>query len=184
MARPRKTGGPSKRQIELMSQMMQMGAEKIQETIESSRVDYDDAKLKRELEAESVLFFIEMRGSGLKHFKDRLCKWCKTPFAHTYMGVGYCSDRCRKEAIEAVGGSYNPEGKSMHERWGGRIRKVIGPEAKEMLDQWVEINPNVRLIFDKTDEPDIEPEISTTDRAQERRNKLAEIKAKLRNQAD
>lgn len=179
MARQRRsTAGPTKRQRELMAEMMQMGTDKLQEKIESNRVDYDDAKLKRELEAESVLFFFEYRGTGISHFKDRKCKWCGDPFMHTHMGVGYCSDSCRKEAIEAVGGAYNPEGKTMAERWGGRIRKIIGPEAKEMLDQWLEINPKVRLATNAVAEP--EPEIkSEADLAQERRIKLEELRARF-----
>lgn len=174
---------PSKKTLEVMNRVMGLGREAILKQIEDSAPDYDDAKLKKELEAESVLFFIERRGSGVNHFKDQLCKWCKEPFMHTAMGVAYCSDSCRKLACDAVGIIYNPEGKTQFERWGYRIRKVIGVDATEMLAEWIDVNPNVRLKFEEEPEPEPVPE-QPTQRASDadyRAKRIAELKQRHSN---
>ena len=85
-----------------------------------------EAMLRRQIEAESVLAYVATKGAG---FKDKECKECKLPFSSTYHAVAYCSEICRARALEKVGIPWNPHGKTDLERWGGKVPKVLGPEA-------------------------------------------------------
>jgi len=84
------------------------------------------AALRRRLEAESVLYYVETRGA---HFEEKECKNCGETFAHTHAPVAYCSDICRAESLKKLGISWNIYGKTDSERWDGRIPKVIEPRA-------------------------------------------------------
>jgi hypothetical protein len=92
------------------------------------------ARRRRELEMESVLFYIDKKGHG---FHDSICKYCELPFSHTYLAVAYCSERCRSAKLMELGIEYNIDGKTDHERWNcwgkGWMPKVIGPEAYEAI---------------------------------------------------
>lgn len=84
------------------------------------------ARERAELEAESVLYYIAVRGKG---FSSRECEECQQPFASTYLAVSYCSNVCRFKSLAKFGIAWNVYGKTDLERWGGKIPKTIGPEA-------------------------------------------------------
>ena len=84
------------------------------------------ARERTELEAESVLFYVSVRGKG---FEDKICKECKLPFASTYQAIAYCSERCRYLATVRMGIPWNMFGKTDAERWNGRIPKTLRAEA-------------------------------------------------------
>lgn len=138
------SGGPTKAEKELLATLMKTGREQIEQRLAEAAPVYQEAEQRINLEAEAVLFFIENLGRT-NHFNAVVCHWCGDVFRTTYIGVGYCREVCRKAALEAVGLVWNPEGRTDAERWGNRIRKVIGSEANERLDQWLEVNPKVRL---------------------------------------
>lgn len=93
------------------------------------------AQYRRQLEAESVLFYVETRGAG---FTDRECKECGLPFSSTHLAVAYCGDVCRQRALDKLGIAWNPYGKSDTERWDGRIPKVIPPKALQAAKKAIE----------------------------------------------
>lgn len=92
------------------------------------------AALRRDLEMEAVLFYIE---KGRLGFKDSICKYCGLGFSHTYLSVAYCSERCRAARLNELGIPYNLDAKPEHERWNaygkGWLPKVIGPIAYEAI---------------------------------------------------
>jgi hypothetical protein len=93
-----------------------------------------EAVIRHEIEAESVLFYIETKGKG---FQQKACKRCERPFLHTYTGVDYCSDECRAWALAQVGIIWNYHRRRDSERWNalgkGYVPKVIGAEATAAL---------------------------------------------------
>lgn len=96
----------------------------------------EDAQLRYEIEAESVLFYIETKGAG---FKQKVCKNpnCQGLFLHTFSAVEYCSDKCRAWALAQVGIIWNFNRRSLSDRWNvkgkGYIPKIIGVEATAAL---------------------------------------------------
>jgi hypothetical protein len=78
------------------------------------------------LEAESTIYYVSVRGKG---FTDKICKQCDEPFTTTYRAVNYCSELCRYKSLAEIGIAWNVNGKTDLERWGGRIPKVLGPQA-------------------------------------------------------
>lgn len=92
------------------------------------------ARVRRELEMEAVLFYIDKKGLG---FQDSVCAYCNLPFSHTYLSVAYCSERCRAAKLKEIGIEYNLTGKNDHERWNaygkGWMPKIIGPAAYEAI---------------------------------------------------
>lgn len=110
---------------------------------EKAAVIKQDLKMaaeRAELEAESVLYYVEVRGKG---FHDKICKSCGQPFASTYLAVAFCSNACRAVEIAKSGVVWNLYGKTDLERWGGRIPKVIGPNAYIAALQAVESLPEM-----------------------------------------
>lgn len=107
------------------------------------------AKFRQDMELESVIFFIENKGLG---FQSAECKWCGSTFTHTYIGVGYCSERCRAAKLNELGIEYNINGKMDHERWNckgkGWMPKIIGTYALEAIKT---------LELDCTEEADTDP---------------------------
>ncbi|MFE1145185.1 hypothetical protein [Streptomyces rochei] len=118
-----------------------------------------EAQIRHEIEAESVIFYIESKGSG---FKDALCKYCGGLFLHTFIGVSYCSDNCRAQKLSEYGIIWNFHKRPMSQRWNakgkGYVPKIIGVEATAALVEagYVEIdeekyvpevpyNPNFKL---------------------------------------
>jgi hypothetical protein len=98
----------------------------------TQQTEYEALEDNRTLEAESVIFYIETKGSEAI-WKRRTCKLCGSKFLSTYTGVGYCSNNCRKDYLASKGLKWDPTGKTEAERWGGTIPKVIGPTATETL---------------------------------------------------
>lgn len=84
------------------------------------------ARERTELEAESVLYYISVRGKG---FTSRECVECGLPFSSTYLAVSYCSNLCRFKSLAKVGIAWNVYGRTDLDRWGGKIPKTLGPEA-------------------------------------------------------
>src|SRR5687768_15729746 len=76
----------------------------------------EEAAIRREIEAESVLFYIRTKGQG---FVSKNCSnpHCAQPFLHTYHAVDYCSDACRAWALAQVGIIWNFERKNDSARW-------------------------------------------------------------------
>jgi|SRR5690606_23037252 len=96
----------------------------------------EEAVIRKEIEAESVLFYIETKGAG---FQQKVCKNpnCSGLFLHTYSAVNYCSDECRAWALAEVGIIWNFNRRTLSQRWNakgkGYVPKVIGVEATAAL---------------------------------------------------
>lgn len=121
----------------------------------------EEAQIRHEIEAESVIFYIETKGVG---FQQKVCKNkdCEGLFLHTYSAVNYCSDNCRAQALSEYGIIWNFHKRPMSQRWNakgkGYVPKIIGVEATAALVEagYVEIdeekyvpevpyNPNFKL---------------------------------------
>lgn len=93
-----------------------------------------EAITRHEIEAESVLFYIESKGKG---FSAKNCKHCSRAFLHTYQAVNYCSDECRAWALAEFGLIWNYHRRRDADRWNakgkGYVPKVIGAEATVAL---------------------------------------------------
>lgn len=96
----------------------------------------EEAQIRREIEAESVIFYIETKGKG---FQQKLCANpdCGGLFLHTFSGVNYCSDKCRAEVLAEHGIIWNFHKRPMAERWNAKgkryVPKIIGVEATAAL---------------------------------------------------
>lgn len=94
----------------------------------------EGAILRRELEAESVLFYVETKGKG---FKEQLCAHCGGLFLHTYVGVKYCSEECRAFVLAELGIIWNFHRRRDSDRWNckgkGYVPKIIGVGATAAL---------------------------------------------------
>lgn len=96
----------------------------------------EEAQIRHEIEAESVLFYIETKGAG---FQQKVCKNpnCEGLFLHTYSAVDYCSDSCRAWALAEVGIIWNFHRRTLSERWNAKgkryVPKIIGAEATAAL---------------------------------------------------
>lgn len=105
----------------------------------------EEAQVRKEIEAESVLFYIETKGAG---FEQKVCKNpnCQGLFLHTFSAVEYCSDACRAWALAEVGIIWNFNNRPLSQRWNakgkGYVPKIIGVEATAALAQagYVEID--------------------------------------------
>lgn len=135
----------------------ELSADEVSSQYKDSAPLVQDAAERISLEAEAVLFFLQRAGRGV--FKDNICKWCKEPFMHTYSNVAFCTDNCRKLAMEHAGLDWNPHGRTDYERWGGKVRKVIGVEATERLQEWLVLNPGMAVEYDPPYESEIVPAI-------------------------
>lgn len=95
-----------------------------------------EAQIRKEIEAESVIFFIETKGAG---FQQKVCKnpTCQGLFLHTYSAVDYCSDECRAWRLAELGIIWNFHRRSLSERWNAKgknyVPKIIGVEATAAL---------------------------------------------------
>jgi hypothetical protein len=130
------------------------------ERLDRIRNELEMARQRVSLEAESVLYYVKVRGVG---FSDKTCEECKQPFATTYGAVDYCSDLCRYKSLAKIGIAWNIYGKTDSERWDGRIPKVIGPAAfkaaleaveRELDEEEAEeaANPSVDPMIDREEE--------------------------------
>ncbi|MFE1914994.1 hypothetical protein [Streptomyces anandii] len=98
----------------------------------------EEAQIRAEIEAESVIFYIETKG---KDFKQKVCKNpnCMGLFLHTFQAVDYCSDACRAWVLAQHGIIWNFHRKRLSQRWNvkgkGYVPKIIGVEATAALVQ-------------------------------------------------
>ncbi|MGS2592257.1 hypothetical protein [Streptomyces hebeiensis] len=120
-----------------------------------------DAVVRKQLEAESVLYYVETKG---KNFSARKCKGCGEDFLFTHFRVSYCSENCRAQALADLGIIWNPHRKSDGSRWNikgkGLIPKVISSSATAALVE----SGNIHTEFPETIEDDFEDEeISDSD---------------------
>lgn len=106
----------------------------------------EEAITRAEIEAESVLFYIETKGKG---FQQKICANpnCSQLFLHTYSAVNYCSDSCRAWALANQGLIWNFRRSSLSERWNvkhkGYIPKIIGAEATAALVEAGYVKPEL-----------------------------------------
>jgi hypothetical protein len=93
-----------------------------------------DAAIRHNLEAESVLFYVETRGKG---FSAKKCQRCDNHFLFSYHKVKYCSEECRAWALADLGIIWNFARQSDAARWNvkgkGLVPKIIGPSATAAL---------------------------------------------------
>lgn len=101
-------------------------AESEKDRLARIRNELEMARERTELEAESVLYYISVRGKG---FTAKECSYCEQPFASSYLAVSYCSNVCRFKSLAEHGIAWNVYGKTDLERWNGRIPKTLGPQA-------------------------------------------------------
>jgi hypothetical protein len=94
----------------------------------------EEAVIRHQIEAESVLFYIRTQGKG---FVSKNCAHCGLPFLHTYHAVDYCSEPCRAWALAKVGIIWNFHRRSDSDRWNvynkGYVPKIIGAGATAAL---------------------------------------------------
>jgi hypothetical protein len=106
----------------------------------------EDAQIRHEIEAESVIFFIETKGKG---FQQKVCANpnCGGLFLHTYSAVAYCSDTCRAWQLAQYGIIWNFHRRSLSQRWNakgkGFVPKVIGVEATAALVEQGYVTPEI-----------------------------------------
>lgn len=125
--RPRKAKAPSSESQEWLAKIFGITKDKVTQVYADERPNIEAAELRKQLEAESVLYFVEVRGAG---FKEKPCKECGEMFAHPYQAaVAYCGELCRANSCAKLGIDWNPTGRTDIERWGGKIPKVLSPEA-------------------------------------------------------
>jgi hypothetical protein len=157
---PRRKKNNELDRINLLAKKLGINVDNLLEEVPMTEVGHD-AILRYEIEAESVLFYIETKGAG---FQQKTCKNpnCQGLFLHTYSAVAYCSDACRAWALAEVGLVWNFHKRSLSERWNAKgkryVPKIIGPEATAALIEagYVEVddeeyvpevpyNPNFKL---------------------------------------
>jgi hypothetical protein len=78
-------------------------------------------------EAEATIAYAYDVGDWL----DKKCKNCNRPFATNYKYVAFCSMKCRKQDLEAIGIQWDPS-KTEEQRWEGlgvQVPGVVPPAA-------------------------------------------------------
>lgn len=99
------------------------------------------------LEGEAVLAYWE-RG---REFREKDCTQCGKRFATNYNSVANCSDKCRRDALAAIGITWSPV-KTQHERWGRTPPLVVPQEAlillAEIRQQQNEPQPNGNVLIE------------------------------------
>lgn len=120
----------------------------------------EEAVVRRQIEAESVLFYIRTEGKGFVS-KNCAAPNCGLPFLHTYHAVDYCSEQCRAWALAQYGIVWNFHRKTDSLRWNvynkGYVPKVIGAAATSALVEsgniFTEL-PEVGTTSESTEEPE------------------------------
>lgn len=151
-----------------------------------------EAVVRYELEAESVLFFIETKG---KDFQQSICKAapCGRAFMHTYLSVAYCSDNCRAWALSEYGLIWNFHRRTLSQRWNvkgkGFIPKIIGVEATAALieagyaklevEEMEPVESEVTYTPEAPYDPNFKLE-NLKDHSDDNTNEIEELKAKLK----
>jgi hypothetical protein len=126
--------------LRALAKKLGMGEDAIDRVIEEvpSTELGPEAAIRREIEAESVLFYIRTKGQG---FSSKNCANpnCAQPFLHTYHAVDYCSDECRAWALAQAGIIWNFDRKTDSARWNcynkGYVPKIIGAGATAALEE-------------------------------------------------
>jgi len=129
--------------------MFNLDSTTVPEGIVEKQTEFEALKDNRDLEAESVIFYIETKGDQAI-WKRRVCKMCGSKFLSSYTGVSLCTNECRKDYFASKGMFWNPVGKTEAERWGGTIPRVIGPEATKAL-QGIEFKEDEKSILTDSD---------------------------------
>lgn len=130
--------------MRLLASKLGMNIDNLMEEVPLTEVG-TEAVIRHEIEAESVLFYIETKGKG---FEPKTCANpnCAGLFLHTFSAVAYCSEECRAWALAQVGIIWNYHRRSMSQRWNakgkGYVPKIIGVEATAALVEagYVEID--------------------------------------------
>lgn len=121
--------------LSALSAKLGIDVDKLLEEVPLTEVG-EGAVIRRQIEAESVLFYIETQGQD---FISKNCNNpnCARPFLHTYRAVDYCSEDCRAWALAQVGIVWNFHRKTDSQRWNvnnkGYVPKIIGVEATAAL---------------------------------------------------
>ncbi len=84
-------------------------------------------------EAEAVLLYTENRNA----FQVKNCKVCDEKFAVNRSSIGYCSDICRGDALGAMGIAWDPNARTLADRWSVRTG---GPEPLVIREKVLESN--------------------------------------------
>ncbi len=84
-------------------------------------------------EGQSALNYYAVRGVG---FKQKECTQCGLVFAYDYHieGIKYCSIRCIKRALNAIGLEYDPT-REVGRRWGRFVPAVVTHDALQILQE-------------------------------------------------
>lgn len=85
-------------------------------------------------DAEAVLGFVLTP----KRFIKRLCRNCESQFYTDYSCVAYCSDSCRRHAMETLGIKWDPT-KPPEQRWGNPVPLVIPGNTLEFLRKCLDL---------------------------------------------
>lgn len=135
---PRKRKTTKKNELDRLTKLAEklgMNIDNVLEAVPLTEIG-EEAQIRNEIEAESVLFYIETKGAG---FQQKVCKNpnCGGLFLHTFSAVNYCSDDCRAWALAEVGIIWNFHRRSLSQRWNakgkGYVPKIIGVEATAAL---------------------------------------------------
>lgn len=143
----------------------------------------EDAQIRYEIEAESVLFYIETKGKG---FEQKICKnpHCGGLFLHTFSAVNYCSDACRAWALAEVGIIWNFNRRPLSQRWNakgkGYVPKIIGVEATAALVEagYVEIDEE-KYVPEVPYDPNFSLNNLKEQQDEAKQNRIAELKQEL-----
>ena len=136
---PRRKRNSAKNELDRLGKLaakLGMNIDNIIEEVPLTQIG-EDAVIRHQIDAESVLFYIETKGKG---FIGKNCKnkHCGKPFLHTYQAVDYCSEDCRAYALAEMGIIWNFHRRSDSARWNvynkGYVPKIIGVAATEALE--------------------------------------------------
>jgi len=135
---PRRRKTNQKNELDRLSKLaakLGMNVDNLLEQVPLTEIG-EEAQIRSQIEAESVLFYIETKGAG---FEQKVCAnpKCQGLFLHTFSAVNYCSDDCRAWALAEVGIIWNFHRKSLSQRWNakgkGYVPKIIGVQATAAL---------------------------------------------------
>jgi hypothetical protein len=135
MARRKKSHKNDLDRLNVLASKLGINVDKLLEEVPLTEFG-EEAVIRHQIEAESVLFYIRTEGKG---FTAKNCanKRCGLPFLHTYSAVDYCSEECRAWALAQYGIIWNFDRKSDSARWNvknkGYVPKIIGAAATAAL---------------------------------------------------
>lgn len=143
----------------------------------------EDARVRHEIEAESVLFYIETKGKG---FTQKVCANpnCQGLFLHTFSAVNYCSDDCRAYVLADKGIIWNFYRRPLSQRWNakgkGYVPKIIGVEATAALVEagYLEINEE-EYVPEVPYDPNFSLEDLKEKQNEEKQKRIEQLKSEL-----